>query len=379
MRYRDFFGRKVSALGFGAMRLPKSGERDSDIDVGQVNEMVAYAMKHGVNYYDTAWGYHDGRSEGVLARALADYPRDSYMFATKFPGYNVSNFGKTDEIFEAQLERTGLDRFDFYLLHNVCEPNIERYLDDDRFGTVSQLVRRKEAGQIDHIGLSSHGRIESLRRILERYAGVFDFCQLQVNWIDWDFQKASKMVEILNDLDLPLIIMEPLRGGRILNVPDWAKAKLAAIDPSLDIVEWSFGFCDEVPGVLCTLSGMSNMEQLMHNVKIFENGASIPAAGRAALLEIGREMTSAGSVPCTDCRYCTSHCPKGLDIPYLIDLYNEHRYTENGFIAPMAIGGLPEDKRPSACIGCRRCENVCPQQIHISEVMDDFAKIVKPA
>ncbi|MBQ6453491.1 MAG: aldo/keto reductase, partial [Coriobacteriales bacterium] len=184
MIYRDFQDLTLSGLGLGAMRLPTVDGDDHVIDEPAAKEMVAYAMDHGINYYDTAWGYHGGNSERVLGEALAAYPRDSYYLATKFPGYDNRNFGKVAEIFEEQLQRCGVDRFDFYLLHNVTESNIEDYLAEDRFGTVAYLLEQKAAGRIGHLGFSCHGALPVLQAFLGRFGDVMEFCQLQLNYLD---------------------------------------------------------------------------------------------------------------------------------------------------------------------------------------------------
>ena len=190
MQYYDFKDLKLSALRFGAMRLPAVDGDDTAVDETATFEMVEYAYEHGINYYDTAWGYHGGNSERVLGRALARYPRDSFYLADKFPGYDVSNFGKHEQIFAEQLERCGVNHFDFYLLHNVCELNIEQYLDDGKYGTVSFFAEQVRAGRIKHLGFSVHGNYETFMRFLEAYGDVIEFCQVQLNYMDWEFQNA---------------------------------------------------------------------------------------------------------------------------------------------------------------------------------------------
>ena len=251
MIYRTFQNLKLSALGMGAMRLPVFEGDDARIDVPAAEKMVDYAMEHGVNYYDTAWGYHDGNSERVLGKALGRYPRDSFFLTDKFPGYDLSNMDKVEEIFEKQLEKCGVEYFDFYLFHNVCEMNIDAYLDPG-YGICEYLLKQKENGRIRHLGFSAHGGYQVLKRFLEAYGQSMEFCQIQLNYLDWSFQEAEKKVELLA-------------------------------------------------------------------------------------------------------------------------LYNEHCFTEGGFIAPMALAAFPKEKLPSACIGCRSCEQVCPQQIRVSEAMADSA------
>ncbi len=374
MIYRDFKGMKLSSLGFGAMRLPVIDGDDGRVDEAEALRMVDTAMKSGINYYDTAWGYHGENSEKVMGKALAHYPRDSYYIATKFPGYDPSNWGKVEEIFERQLEKLGVDYFDFYLFHNVCEMNIDAYLDDEKYGIYSYLMKQKRNGRIRHLGFSCHGGMEVLKRFLDAYGKDMEFCQLQLNYLDWTFQSGKEKTELLEGLEIPVWVMEPLRGGKLANLAPEHEAKLKALRPEEEIPAWAFRFLQSVPSVTVILSGMSDMEQLEKNIATFAEEKKLSDAEMSALLEIADEMLSVGTVPCTACHYCVSHCPQGLDIPSLLALYNEHAYTGGGFIAPMALSALPKDKRPQACIGCRSCEQVCPQQIKISEVMADFSK-----
>lgn len=373
MIYRDFQDLKLSALGFGAMRLPVIDGDDGAIDESRALAMVDYAMEHGINYYDTAWGYHSGNSELVMGRALARYPRESFYLATKFPGYDLANMPKVEEIFERQLEKTGMEYFDFYLFHNVCEMNIDAYLNPE-FGIYDYLVKQREAGRIRHLGFSAHGSVEVMRRFLEAYGKDMEFCQIQLNYLDWEFQDARGKVELLKEWGIPVWVMEPVRGGKLANLSEANAAKLSAARPDEEPVAWAFRFLQGIPEVVVTLSGMSNMEQLEANIAIYETERPLTDEERATLQEVVDDMLGQGTVPCTACHYCTSHCPQGLDIPFLLAMYNQMQITGKGdFIAPMALSSLPEDKQPSACIGCGSCAAVCPQQIDIPGTLTDFA------
>ena len=375
MLYHEFQGLELSALGMGAMRLPVIDGDDARVDENAVKEMVAYAIEHGVNYFDTAWGYHNGQSELALGRALAAYPRDSFYLADKFPGYDLSNMDKVEEIFEAQLEKCGVDYFDFYLFHNVCELNIDAYLDRSH-RIYAYLTEQKKNGRIRHLGFSAHGSCEVIRRFLDAYGDAMEFAQIQLNYLDWDFQGAKDKVELLTAHGLPVWVMEPLRGGSLAKLAPEEEEKLRALRPDESVASWAFRFLQSVPEVTVILSGMSNLEQLKQNVATFSQDRPLNEAERTALLGIAGDMVKKIVLPCTACRYCTSHCPQGLNIPELLALYNEHCFTKGGFIAPMAISAIPEDKRPNACIGCRSCEAVCPQQIKISEAMADFSRML---
>ena len=371
MIYKDFQQEKLSALGMGAMRLPVIDGDDANIDEAAAAEMVDYAMKHGVNYYDTAWGYHSGQSELVLGRALQKYPRESFYLADKFPGYDLSNMDKVERIFEEQLKKCGVEYFDFYLFHNVCEMNIDAYL-DPQYGIYEYLMKQKRAGRIRHLGFSAHGSCEVMQHFLDAYGRDMEFCQIQLNYLDWDFQQAKEKVRMLQERHIPIWVMEPLRGGKLASLEKDKEETLKKLRPKESAAAWAFRFLQTVPGVTVTLSGMSNLEQLEKNLRTFETEEPLTPQELETLLGIAGEMTGKIALPCTACRYCVSHCPQGLDIPTLLSLYNEHSFTEGGFIAPMALSAIDEEKRPGACIGCRSCEAVCPQQIRISEAMADF-------
>ena len=374
MIYRDFKGLKLSALGLGAMRLPVIDGDDAQIDETATQQMVDYAMEQGINYYDTAWGYHNGNSELALGRALAKHPREGFYLATKFPGYDLANMDKVEEIFERQLEKTGVDYFDFYLIHNVCEMNIDEYL-NPAHGIMDYLLAQKEAGRIRHLGFSAHGAIPVMERFLEAYGEHMEFCQIQLNWLDWEFQDAKGKVELLRKWNLPVWVMEPVRGGKLANLSDDAVAKLTAARPDETPVAWAFRFIQGIPEVVMTLSGMSNFEQLKENITTFAEDKPLSGAELATLKEVADAMAAAGTVPCTACHYCMSHCPMGLDIPQLLAMYNQYKLTGKGdFISSMMISTLPDDKKPSACIGCGSCAAVCPQQIDIPGTLVEFAE-----
>ncbi len=373
MIYRDFHGKKLSALGFGAMRLPVIDGDDGRIDEAAALRMVDTAMQNGINYYDTAWGYHGENSELVMGKALSRYPRDSFYVATKFPGYDPSNWSKVEEIFEQQLKKLGVEYFDFYLFHNVCEMNIDAYLNDEKYGIYSYLMKQKQNGRIRHLGFSCHGSIPVLQRFLDAYGKDMEFCQLQLNYLDWTFQNGKDKVALLDQHHIPVWVMEPLRGGRLAKLSPEYEAQLKELRPDEEIPAWAFRFLQSIPSVTMILSGMSTEEQLEKNLATFAEDKKLNETEMKTLLGIAGKMLSIGTVPCTACHYCVSHCPQGLAIPDLLALYNEHAYTGGGFIAPMALAALPEEKRPQACLQCRSCEQVCPQQIRISEVLADFS------
>ena len=239
MVYKKFQDKMLSALGFGTMRLPLLDGDPRHIDEKATAEMIDYAIKNGVNYFDTAWGYHNGESEKTIGKLLHNYPRESFYLATKFPGYDLSNMGKAEEIFEKQLQKCQVEYFDFYLIHNVCEMNIDAYL-DGKYGTFDYLIEQKRNGRIRHLGFSAHGDMNVLKRFLAKYGEHMEFGQLQVNYLDWEFQNAREKVELYKSLGIPVWVMEPLRGGKLARLEEEDEAKLKALRPDEGIPAWAF-------------------------------------------------------------------------------------------------------------------------------------------
>ena len=371
MIYNKFKGKQLSSLGMGCMRLPTKGE-NNEIDVEATKEMVAYAMANGINYYDTAWGYHGGCSETVMGEVLSEYTRESFYLASKFPGYDLNNINNAQDIFETQLKKCRVEYFDFYLFHTVTESNIEQYL-DQKNGLFEYLVEQKRNGRIKHLGFSTHGSLETIERFLEAYGHELEFCQIQLNWLDWLLQTAEAKVELLKKWNMPIWVMEPVRGGRLCNLEDKYRERLAATAPERTLPEWAFRFIQSIPEVKMTLSGMSSFDQLKENINTFATNEPLSKDEFALLLEIAREMMAVGTYPCTSCRYCIEYCPQGINIPWMMELYNGKIYSGREFTAPEVFKTLPTEKLPSGCLGCRSCESVCPQNIKISEMMKNFA------
>lgn len=375
MIFRDFQNMKLSCLGLGMMRLPVVEGNDSVVDEAAAAEMIDYAFHNGINYFDTAWGYHDGNSELVAGKYLTKYPRDSYYLASKFPGYDLSNMDKVEEIFEKQLEKCRTPYFDFYLFHNVFEGNIDAYL-DPQYGILEYLLKQKENGRIRHLGFSAHGSVEVIRRFLDACGEHMEFCQLQLNYMDWHFQNAQGKAALIQKAGIPIWVMEPLRGGRLAKASEEITDVMKSLRPKETVPGWAFRFLQSIPGVTMILSGMSSLEQLKENIATCGTDEPLGKEEFDTLVRHVDQETGMGILPCTACHYCTNHCPKGLPIPELIALYNEHKITGGGFIAPMAVAGMDPEKRPANCIGCRGCEKVCPQQIKISEMMKEFSGMI---
>ncbi|MBP1576891.1 MAG: aldo/keto reductase [Oscillospiraceae bacterium] len=369
MIFNDFQDKKLSLLGFGCMRLPTN--EDGSIDVAQTKEMTRYAIEHGVNYFDTAWPYHDGESERVMGKILSEYPRDSYCLATKYPGHQIlSNGYNPAEIFEKQLEKCGVEYFDFYLLHNVYERSIDTYL-DPKWGILDYFKEQKRLGRIKHLGFSTHAQARGMEQFLDICGEDMEFCQIQLNYLDWTLQGAKAKYDLLTARNIPVWVMEPVRGGRLADLGEEHNSALKALRPDESVAAWSFRFLQQLPNVKMILSGMSNTEQMIDNVKTFEERKPVTESENALLLEIAEGMKN--SIPCTGCRYCVEGCPMQLDIPMLLATFNEIKFSPSVNSA-MRVEFLPDDKKPTACISCGKCARVCPQNIDIPQELKNFTE-----
>ena len=368
MIYSEFKNKKLPLLGFGTMRLPVRA--DGEIDRETFQMMVDYAMENGVNYFDTAWPYHSGLSETELGLALEKYPRDSYYIATKYPGHQVSKNYDPAAVFERQLEKCGVDYFDFYLLHNVYENSLDVYM-DEKWGIFEYFKEQKKLGRIKHLGFSTHATTETMKKILDVMGDDMEFCQIQLNYVDYTLQDGIGKIKLLSERNIPIWVMEPVRGGKLCRLSDENETVLRDLRPDESIAAWGFRFLQDIPGVKMVLSGMSSMEQMRDNVKTFEKAAPLSEKERTVLLNIAEQLKD--SIPCTSCRYCTDGCPAGLDIPMLIANYNELRF-EPSVNTSMRLDALPDDKLPTACISCGKCKQICPQKIDIPAVMKAFSQ-----
>ncbi len=373
MKYVDFHGKKLSMLGYGAMRLPTEGT-DGKINYAEAERLFDRAMEAGINYFDTAYPYHGGNSEIVLGKILSKYPRDSYYIATKFPGHQILPDYNPAPIFEKQLEKCGVEYFDFYLLHNVSEASISTYLDDSH-GIIDYFLEQKRLGRIKHLGFSTHGSPENIAEFLNAKGQYMEFCQIQLNYLDWSLQRAKEKCELLEKWHIPVWVMEPVRGGRLAGkLPEAAKERLTAMRPDESIASHCFRWLMTLSNMGVILSGMSNMEQLEDNIKTFSEEKTLSEQEVAVLYEIAEGLKK--SVPCTGCRYCVKDCPKGLDIPALLEAYNDLAYAPAVNTAAR-LEFLPEDKQPTACVGCGACAKICPQNIDIPGKLAELSEMLK--
>jgi len=394
MIYKQFKDKKLSWLGMGGMRLPKVTP-DGPIDEPKARELIEQAYKNGINYYDTAYFYHGGESERVIGEILSQFPRDTWYLADKMPGnfmryldngkvavdgvgdMKTKEINHVSEIFEFQLNKCGVDYFDFYLLHNVSENTYDIYT-DEKLEMVKYLVKEKKAGRIKHLGFSAHGRAETIENFLKYTEGLgllseMEFCMIQCNYLDWTLQEAGKKHEVLTKYGIPVFIMEPVRGGKLCSLTGEAADMLKAARPNDPQAAWAFRFLQSLENTPVLISGMSTMEQLNENLKFFEKEDPLTAADQAVLDKVVE--TIAELAPCTACRYCMDACPKALNIPLLLSLYNEAAY-EVSWTVKATLRTLAEDKLPKACIACGLCNPLCPQNIDIPDALKKFSELL---
>ncbi len=358
-------------LGFGLMRLP---ETDEKIELDRVCTMADAYIKAGLNYFDTAYVYHGGRSECAVKEVLVKrYPRDAFMVATKLPIWEIKKNEDCDRIFDIQRERAGVDFFDFYLLHAVGDDNISSY---EKYDCFNWALKKKEEGQIKHFGCSFHGSPEMLERLLDDHPEL-EFVQIQLNYVDWDHPliQSRRQYEILSGRGVPIIIMEPVKGGTLATMKPELEAMYKEKRPDRSIASWALRFAASLPGVMTVLSGMSNEEQMNDNISTFTNFEPLSEDEKAAIEEVTRIMFDIPTIGCTACRYCTDGCPMSINIPEVftalntLTLYNEEWRSKGHYNGATANGG-----KASECIECGQCENVCPQHLNIIELLKEAAE-----
>ena len=372
MIYKQFKDKSLSSLGLGCMRFPT--DESGAVDEAKAAEIFDLCMKNGVNYYDTAWFYHQGKSEELTGRLLSKYPRDSYYVADKMPFNKFSSHEEVVKTFETQLARTGLDYFDFYLLHNVSDDTVSIFT-DEKLKIIDFVLEQKRLGRIRHLGFSTHASIPVLKDFLAKYHAHMEFCQIQLNWLDYKLQNAKEKVEILNGYGIPIWVMEPVRGGRLASLSSDHEAVLRTYRPEESVPAWCFRFLQGIEGVTMVPSGMSDLSQVKDNLKTHAENKPLSAEEQAALLSIADQILSKRTLTCTNCKYCVTECPMELPIPSLLKLFND-KFLVSGS-TPKGKITFPDGKMPSECIACRACEQKCPQKIEISAIMEEFAGKLK--
>ena len=361
---------EVSLLGFGCMRFPLLENDDTKIDYDLSLEMIDYAYKNGVNYFDTAYGYHGGESEKFVGVALKRYPRESFFLASKMPPWFVKEEADLEKIFNNQLERCQVDYFDFYLEHSLNDENYDKL---EKFNAYEFLTQKKKEGKIRNLGFSFHGSLECLERILSDHE--WDFVQLQYNYLDVEISNAEKEYQMIKKYNLPLIIMEPVRGGALANLCEEANTLLKEARPDESIASWAIRFAASNESILTVLSGMSTPEQVKDNINTLTDFDKLSNDELELLKKAAEIFKDYFSVPCTKCRYCTKDCPQGIDIPEMLNIWGRYRLEKDGSGYKNRYLKIDENARADKCISCKLCESYCPQNIKISSILDDMKKL----
>ena len=365
---------KMSKLGFGLMRLPQD---DGTIRHEEVCRMVDKYMEAGLNYFDTAYVYHGGMSEVEAREAVVKrYPRDSFMLATKLPAWEMKVEADRDRIFEEQRERAGVDYFDFYLLHSVENGNIDTY---EKLDCFSWGLKKKEEGKIRHFGFSFHGTPDLLEKVLDEHPQV-EFVQIQLNYADWDnpVVQSGKLYEILHKRNIPMIIMEPVKGGTLAQLKPELEELLRAVKPDNSIASWALRFVASLPGVMTILSGMSSEDQMLDNINTFRNFEPLSEDEKSVVDEVRGIMLDIPQIGCTSCRYCTDGCPMQIPIPDVFRSVNTMKLYNEEFRPKAFYNGITSGRgKASDCIACGQCEGVCPQHLPIISLLQEAAKLLE--
>lgn len=358
----------MKKLGFGLMRLPMNGK---EVDIEKTKELVDEFMAKGFTYFDTAWMYCESKSEMAIKECLVDrYPRDSYTLTTKLPSYEIKSFEDRDRVFNEQKRRTGLDYFDYYWLHAVSKDNLETFNKWDCWNFIKQ---KKENGEIKHIGFSFHDSAEVLDGILNDHPEI-EYVQLQLNYLDWlsESVQSKKCYEVCVKHNKPVIVMEPIRGGKLVKLPDAAQKLFTDVNPDMSNASWAIRFAASLPNVYMVLSGMTTIEQMKDNLSYMNDFKPLTQDEHNICLKVAEIINRYMIVPCTGCSYCTAKCPQGIAIPSYFALYNKDKQDNSKSIEEYSK--IKDGSTPlSECLDCGGCESICPQHLHIR----DYFKQVK--
>jgi len=369
----NFDGKDISLLGFGLMRLPRVADNSSEIDYEASSKLIDYAMANGVNYYDTAYTY--AGSEAFAGHALSKYPRDSYCLATKCPPWMVKNSDDFERIFAESLQRCKTDYFDFYLLHNLAREttraagNEEYFEKFEKLGIYDMLKQKKSEGKIHRLGFSFHGTLALLQKLVDKYE--WDFAQIQLNYIDWTITDAKIQYEMLTKRGIPVIIMEPLRGGTLANLNDESAKLLKNARPDASLASWGMRFAASIPKYITILSGMNEIEQLKDNIATLDNYQPITDDEKELLEKAAAVYNQSGAIACTGCQYCVP-CPEGVAIPRIFSIYNLYRLLNFRIPFDNGYSTLDEREKASGCTQCGQCVEKCPQHLAIPEYMREI-------
>lgn len=375
MEYRvENNGLGVSLLGFGAMRLPcfkaeKEGEQGA-IDLAATAEMAEYAFSHGVTYFDTAYMYHGGESERALGEVLKKYPREAFFITDKLPIWMCEKKEDVAAVFENQKKKTGFNRFDYYLLHSLDGENFDKC---EEFGAYNFLCERQKAGEIGKIGFSFHGSIDDLKRIVGSHS--WDFAQIQLNYLDWEDSDAKTQYEILTAAGIPVIIMEPVRGGKLASPGARAEKLLSDAAPGKSAASWAIRYAASLPNVITVLSGMSNLEQMKDNIDTMTGFRALGKADYELLDRVAAILREPDLIPCTGCDYCAD-CPQSVKISSIFKIYNSLESKEIDRDAAREKYSALENTA-EACVKCGLCAGHCPQSLDIPRLLEEKSEKLK--
>jgi predicted aldo/keto reductase-like oxidoreductase len=354
------------------MRLPLKKEGSQEIDKEKAEEMVDYALSHGVNYFDTAYMYHDRLSEPFIGEALSNYDRSRFNMVTKMPLMMLKSEDDVERIFNEQLQKCRVKHFDFYLLHNI---SVNHLAIAESLGVYEKLKEKQKQGLIRRLGFSFHDRPELLAQVVAKYD--WDFAQIQCNYLDWELQDAKTLYQILEDKGIPVTIMEPVRGGALASLCEESIGIYKAANPQASPASWALRFAASLPGVQTVLSGMSNLDQVKDNIGVFENFKTISEDEKKIIAQALEAYRKSAVIPCTACRYCMD-CPAGVEIPKTLAVYNNYlRATSQNhpmaaFLFDMEYQILGVDRQADLCVNCGQCTERCPQKIEIPRFMSEI-------
>ena len=373
MEYRELRGgkEKVSLLGFGCMRLPRLYPDKPEIDTELGQRMVDYAYSHGVNYFDTAYPYHEGLSEPFIGAALSKYPRESYNLVTKLPTWLINGEADIEHYFNEQLQKCGVDYFDFYLVHSL---NAERFETVQKLHIFENLCELKAKGKIRHIGFSFHDKPDVLERILA--AHDWEFAQIQLNYLDWELQDARRQYELIEQKGIQCTIMEPVRGGMLATLTPEAVDCFQQANPNVSTASWAIRYAASLPNVLTVLSGMTNFDHVTDNVATMEAFRPLSQQEREVIDHALAAYRKAVTIPCTGCRYCMD-CPAGVSIPEAFAAYNRYATSKSRSMFEELYHALDAGQRADNCVACGTCLSKCPQHIDIPKHMKESAALAE--